>query len=103
MMMAITFTVCGDVYQLRLIGGLLCTEPAEQPFCKIVTGVQQAFESDGARSGAVIEKHCDGAALVKLDQVRSGRIDRGVRRLDPFRFRYASSVGRGNTKLLRVD
>ena len=53
-------------------------EAVEQAAAEGFAGVEQAFESDGAGGGAVVEEDGDAAALVEIDAVGVGGVDGGV-------------------------
>src|ERR1700742_3984458 len=55
-MAAVSLAIGGNMHDLRrFIRG----ETADQPSSKVVAAVQDAFEGDGTRACAVVEKHSD--------------------------------------------
>ena len=79
--MAIALTVGGHMDHLRR--GSLGSKPRSQPPGKILAVIENSFEGDGARDGAVVEEDGNASPLLQPNQVGMVGIDRGIGSLDP--------------------
>ena len=72
-MMAVGLAIGGDVHELRPAAVL--GESADQAAGKTFAVGKQAFESDGAGDGAIVEKQIDAATRRKIADVGTRGID----------------------------
>jgi len=83
MVMAVGFSVGGDVGELRFGGRPVDVEAGDKAAGEGFAIVEEAFEGDGSGGGPVVEEDGDGATAFEADEVGAGRVDGGVGRFDP--------------------
>ena len=74
-MVAVAFTVSGDMRELRSFRRRAGVQARDEAAAEVLAVVEDAFEGDCARAGAVVEEDGDAAAFIELDEVRVGRVD----------------------------
>src|ERR1019366_3751620 len=74
-MMAVAFSVGGDVNQLRSLAGV--GEAAHQPFCKSFAVVQQSLEGNALRDGPIVEEQIDPLFRWQFRKISSSRVNAG--------------------------